>query len=111
MCFRPAYYQPTFSKYNNTVANGVQWVENCGETNFLSALYVLIDLKLSSPNETFQWDGSWFGHPGTELIDEYMGTPLVRNMIDGGYSAEDINAYFLDDIENFASYRKQFLLY
>jgi hypothetical protein len=42
--------------------------------DFKSATIILSILKeLSIPSSSFIWDGSWFGHPGTELIDEYAG--------------------------------------
>ena len=92
-CFRAAYFQPTFSKYNNTVVSAVQWLHervdlkipsngygsSLGDAPsssvFDAAVKVLIQMKaLSSPPEAFVWDGSWFGHPGTELVDMYAGT-------------------------------------
>lgn len=103
-CFRAAYFQPTFSKYNNTAVPAVQWMHErldlktpsnadmsctaykrtAGDDAVMprptSALFeagvrILVGLKgLAQPAEAFVWDGSWFGHPGTELIDEYAGT-------------------------------------
>jgi hypothetical protein len=41
---------------------------------FTQATAILLALKgLSDPPESFVWDGSWFGHPGSELIDQYAG--------------------------------------
>lgn len=41
---------------------------------FAAGVQILVGLKsLASPSEAFVWDGSWFGHPGTELIDMYAG--------------------------------------
>jgi uncharacterized protein YbbC (DUF1343 family) len=107
--FRAAYFEPTFFKYNNSICNGVQWIR--GESNFLAGLRVLITTKTLSPPGAFLWDGSWFGHPGTELIDEYMGTYFVREMIDDGWSAERINMYFAEDVERFTKARSPYLLY
>ena len=107
--FRAAYYEPTFSKYNNTICNGVQWVR--GDSDFLAGLNILIETKSLSPPGSFRWDGSWFGHPGTELIDEYMGTYRVREMIDDGWTAERIDRYFAEDIENFVISRSPYLIY
>jgi hypothetical protein len=56
--------------------------------------------------------GSWFGHNGTELIDSYMGTPLVREMIDDGTNAADIyDKAVKNELEQFIDFRSQFLLY
>lgn len=87
--FRAAYFSPTFSKYNGTTVAGAQWFESsrkCGVNRsapeissiFTQGTVILVAVKnLSVPSESFVWDGSWFGHPGTELIDQYAGT-LVR---------------------------------
>lgn len=107
--FRAAYYEPTFSKYNNSICNGVHWVR--GKSDFLAGLNILIVSKSLSQNESFHWDGSWFGHPGTELIDEYMGTYRVREMIDDGWTAERIDNYYAEDADNFVTTRAPYLLY
>lgn len=121
--FRASYYQPTFSKYNDSVVSGVQWIhdsnrcQRAGEIQpiqniFLDGTRILCAVKeLSNPASSFQWDGSWFGHPGTELIDQYAGTPLFREMIDNGFTPEQIVSAFADDEEQFLQLRKEFLLY
>lgn len=93
-CFRAAYFQPTFSKYNNTAVPAVQWLHSrldlqTPSNGFLamapqSSLFeagvaILVALKgLATPPEAFAWDGSWFGHPDTELIDMYAGNKLKQ---------------------------------
>lgn len=119
--FRATYYQPTFSKYNNTVVAGAQWIHSpsrCQPSTiapssiFLEGTRILCALKeLSDPPSSFQWDGSWFGHPGTELIDQYAGTPRYREMIDEGYSPEEIVSTFRKDELLFLQIRQKVLLY
>jgi len=85
--FRSAYFTPTWFKYNNTVVSGVQWLlqrtlyntESKGkememiQSPFLNGVRILCAFRdLSIPRSAFQWDGVWFGHPGTELIDEVI---------------------------------------
>lgn len=109
--FRAAFFEPTYSKYNFTDCGGVQWARGV-DASFLGALQVLTSLRsLSVPPDSFQWDGSWFGHPGTELIDLYMGTPRVRLMLDAGESAASIAAVFEPDAAEFREARAAFLLY
>ena len=109
--FRAAYYEPIFSKYNNSVVSGVQWVDDRLQPTFMVALQMLIVTKQLSPDGAFQWDGVWFGHPGTELIDEYMGTPHVREMIDDGANAQDIyDTCVRNDLKNFLAFRDEFLI-
>jgi uncharacterized protein YbbC (DUF1343 family) len=56
--FRGAYFEPTFSKYNNTVVPSVQWIEGRGSnSDFMTALQLLITVKGMCPPDTFQWDG------------------------------------------------------
>jgi uncharacterized protein YbbC (DUF1343 family) len=125
-CFRAAYYQPTFQKYNNTMIEGVQylekvqWIHASSSSassfvlrNFSSAVSLLIKLKeLADPKDSFQWDGSWFGHPGTELMDQYAGTDQLRIMIDSGYSTEEIVNYFAPETDKFnQEVRSKYLLY
>jgi uncharacterized protein YbbC (DUF1343 family) len=108
--FRAAYFSPSFSKYNGTDCAGVQWVNEVS-SSFEGALEILIALK-DLGGENFAWDGSWFGHPGSELIDEYAGTPLVREMIDAGdMSADQISTSFAQDAAQFLETRAPFLLY
>jgi uncharacterized protein YbbC (DUF1343 family) len=66
---------------------------------------------LSNPADAFQWDGSWFRHPGTELIDFYAGTPTLREAIDAGSTAEEVVAMYEADVALFRERRKPFLLY
>jgi len=108
--FRAAYFNPTFSKYNGTDCAGVQWVRDVAPLFSLAAL-VLVTLRDISPPGAFQWNGSWFGHPGTELIDEYAGTPAFREMIDNGSTALEIASAFIDDVKAFRETRAAFLLY
>ena len=114
--FRAAYYIPTFSKYNGTTVSGVQWLSERTSNSydvFLSGTKILCAVRdLSSPPEEFVWDGVWFGHPGTELIDQYAGTSMYRIMLnDRRLSAEDIVQYFSDDVKLFTETRIPYLLY
>ncbi len=114
--FRAAYYQPSFSKYNGTTVPGVQWLSErtTGVYDiFQSGTQMLCAVRdLASPPEAFEWDGVWFGHPGSELIDQYAGTPLYRTMLnDRTLSAETIVEFFAKDVEMFMETRQAFLLY
>ena len=126
-CARAAYFQPTFSKYNNTVVPGVQWLspQQYSQSNsdntpgftstkpFYTATFILRTiLSLAQPNDAFQWDGSWFNHPGTELIDDYVGNTLYREFIHNyTMTVEDIYNYFASESEKFKEMRVPYLLY
>jgi len=140
-CARAAYFQPTFSKYNGTVVPGIQWLTSqqhdatsCAassvsvssldedrsdeqkllyRTPFLVATEILRSfMVLAEPREAFVWDGSWFGHPGTELIDDYAGTPEYREMLnDFQISPKQIYSHFQPQAEQFRRFREPFLMY
>lgn len=78
---------------------------------FLRGTSILVSLRDLSPEGLFQWDGSWFGHPGTELIDQYAGTRTYREMIDKGLTAEEIDAFYETDEQVFRGQRASVLLY
>lgn len=135
--FRAAYFEPVWSKYNNTVVPGVQWItrrtmlflrdgpnkpsivanDQPYVSPFAAGVQVLCAMRdLSTPADAFQWDGSWFGHPGTELIDSYAGTPLLREQVDAGWSADRIVAYYRNPsshsgLHTFLQARSKVLLY
>lgn len=74
-CFRDATFVPTFSKYNGTAVNGAQWengVERRGQDAWAAGVAAVAALKAATPAEDWAWDGSWFGHPGTCLVDWYV---------------------------------------
>jgi hypothetical protein len=62
-------------------------------------------------NFTFAWDGSWFGHPGEQLIDWYAGTPRLRELVDQGMDALSITAAFDEDVKAWRATRKAFFSY
>ena len=115
-CARAAYFEPTFQKYNGTVCGAVQWLPHrlsaaAREDPFLQAAQVLSVLMTNSPAGDFVWDGSWFGHPGTSLVDMYAGTPLLREMLDAGTAPSVISQRFQQDVRRFSRLRQPFLLY
>ena len=95
---------------------GVQWLSERTQAYndiFLSGTKILCAVRdLATPPGAFVWDGSWFGHPGTELIDQYAGTSLYRSMLNNpSISAEEIVDAFSDDVNAFTESRKPYLLY
>lgn len=104
-----------------TVVPGAQWFpwrttlpspSKVGTSPFAAGVAVLCAIRdLAQPAEAFQWDGSWFGHPGTELIDFYAGTPTLRERLDAGASAADIVDFYQADVALFRQRRQPFLLY
>lgn len=113
-CFRSAFFQPTFSKFNNTLVNGTQFlVERTTMISpFTLATQILVAFRdLAQPPASFYWDGSWFFHPGAVLIDWYAGTSSYRELIDSGAAVDDIVAKYAPDKAQFAVDRQPYLLY
>lgn len=113
-CFRATSYIPTFGQYNNSDCRGVQFASARSSLSvdpFHAGLVVLRTLMDSAPPSFFKWDGSWMGHPGTDLMDWYAGTPLVREMLDAGMSAEVIAARFAPEADTFHSRSSKFYIY
>ena len=135
---RPTIFQPTYQKYNFTSCYGIQWMVNSrsplminaysssSSTSSSSSLsssktmsspfevgicYIIALRDLATPFSSFQFDGSWFGHPGTELFDDYTGDNQVRLDIEAGLKAEQISAKYRYDKKEWERIRKPYLLY
>jgi uncharacterized protein YbbC (DUF1343 family) len=116
-CFRTAFFEPTFSKFNCTGVNGTQWLMHRTpltgmRDGFWAASAILQTVRaLASPASAFHFDGSAFGHPGAILFDWYAGTTRYRELLTSGASADAIAAAFAPDVAAFAADRLPFLLY
>ena len=116
-CFRAAFFEPTFSKFNGTVVNATQWLLQrtpmTGKRDGVWAASAILQTvqALASPSSTFRFDGSAFGHPGAILFDWYAGTSRYRELIMSGASADAIADAFAPDVAAFAADRLPFLLY
>ena len=118
-CFRSQYYIPTFQKYNSTVVAGAQWIDRRDSASTMptfatAAQILLLTMRFSGSN--FSWDGSWFGQPGSILIDRYAGTPKFRTRLNewsknSSKSGVDAVNFFEPDVVSFQNRRKPYLLY
>jgi uncharacterized protein YbbC (DUF1343 family) len=114
MCFRASAFNPTFSKYNGTVCNGAQWIGSRSSSyDYFYQAVAILQVLMRESGDNFEWDGSWFGHPGSELIDKYAGTPLMREALNKGseLTARQIADMFVSDQLQFRLDRRPFLLY
>ena len=113
-CFRTNYYIPTWFKYNGSVVGCVQWIDSsCSPASFAVTSELVLILMRSS-NESFRWDGSWFGWgDNTTLIDLYSGTSRFREaLLLDGVTGDDVAKLFQDESDTFRDVtRLQFLLY
>ena len=116
--WRKTYFIPTWFKHNGTVCAGAELVrpgllahEDHGSL-FREGVRLLAAVRdLATPPSAFAWDGSWFGQPGSILIDRYAGTPRLRELLDAGKSADEVADAFEAEAAAFAQARKPHLLY
>ena len=113
--WRKAYFIPTFFKYNGSACAGAQLVRprSLGQhsSSFTEGVRLLSALRALGGRAHFQWDGSWFGQPGSILIDRYAGTPRLRELLDAGASVDDVANAFAPEAAAFAQARAKYLLY
>ena len=128
--FRASYFEPTFFKYNFTNVAGLQFFPNRFMDQTLTkeksgashpglfelgmqilATFIANYSSLDDSRFVFEWDGSWFGHPSTSLIDMYAGTPSLRLLLNAGANATEIVKYYEKEVESFLQDRQQYLLY
>lgn len=110
-CFRAASFQPTFFKYSQQVVQAVQWVRLPPSGKMFPAAVRLLSELRDLAGGQFAWDGSWFGTPGSRLIDLYAGTPILREMLDARAPAKNIDDFFNRQAELFRRAREPYLLY
>ena len=108
--FRAAWFTPVWSKYNGTDCEGAAWVRDV-RGGFAAGVEILSAVRALAPPGRFRWDGSWFGHPGSILVDEYAGTPRLRELLEAGTPWQQVVAEFAADEAAFRDARRPFLLY
>lgn len=110
--WRPAYFMPTWFKWNSSACAGAELVRPSSAGLFRQGVRLLAALReLSEPKSAFAWDGRWFGQPGTILIDRYAGTPRLRELFDAGKPPDEIADVFEAEAAAFAKTRTPYLLY
>jgi CubicO group peptidase (beta-lactamase class C family) len=110
---RAAWFTPTWFKHNGTVCEGVQWVRVAHPAfpTFADGMRILTAVRDLAPPGALRYDGSWFGHPGADLLDWYAGTPRVRELLQAGAAWQAIVTTFEPDAAAFRTTRAPFLLY
>ena len=86
------------------------WYDDDDAGLFGEGMKLLVALRETN-SSAFRFDGSWFGQPGTVLIDRYAGTPRLRELIDAGLSWHEVAGAFSAEARTFEAARKPFLLY
>lgn len=102
--FREAWFTPTFSKYQGQLCGGAQLhvFDRDRYRPFETALHIIKTVRNMYP-EKFEFHNDYF--------DKIMGSSRVREAIEKGLTVGEIVRSFGQDLEEFASSRKPYLLY
>jgi uncharacterized protein YbbC (DUF1343 family) len=102
--FREAYFAPTFSKFQGKTIGGVQIHvhDRAAYDPVRTGIALLVTAKKVWSGFTWRSD-NW--------IDKLTGSTLVRTMIDGGATVDEIVAAWQDELKAFQRVRTEYLLY
>ncbi|MCX7796285.1 MAG: DUF1343 domain-containing protein [bacterium] len=107
--FRPAYFIPRYSKFQNEVCKGVElFISDRGRFNPLETCLDILDVVYRLYRKNFNWGDR---SNGRYLFDLSMGTDKVRKYIEAGMDKEEIIKIWKKDLEKFMSVRNKYLIY
>ena len=104
--FRPVYFKPSFSAFENTVCGGVHIYYTGGIFSPTEVSYRIIKY-LHDNYDQFRWRESNKKYN----IDNLAGTDRFRTFISGGKDYSDFNKSISGEIESFRKKRSPYLLY
>jgi uncharacterized protein YbbC (DUF1343 family) len=104
--FRPVYFKPTFSVYENTVCGGVHIYYTGGSFSPTEVSYKIIKY-LQDNHDQFRWRESNKKY----IIDNLAGTDRFRNYIADGKDYREFRKAIGDEIKSFRKKRAAYLLY
>ncbi|NOY61040.1 MAG: DUF1343 domain-containing protein [Calditrichaeota bacterium] len=105
--FRPAFYRPYYSTLADQNLQGVQIhiIDFKTFKPMLTQIHILVAMKKLYPSQQI------FDQARLAMFNKAMGTDFVWKAIVGGQTAGEIYATFENDITNFMTKRKKYLLY
>jgi uncharacterized protein YbbC (DUF1343 family) len=106
--FREVTFTPTFSKFKDKPIGGIQiYIEDFQQFDpVLTGLTIIERTKKLYPSQ-FRWTKS----RGTFWMDYLTGTDRVRKQMDQGIPAAEIVRGWSQELKQFESFRKKYLLY
>lgn len=109
--FRPAYFVPTFSKYQGELCSGVQLhvLDRVCFRAISTALHLLAWVKANYP-EQFAWRAPW-SDGGHRPIDLLAGGSQIREHLDAESSVSQLIESFQADLSAYEQERAPYLLY
>jgi uncharacterized protein YbbC (DUF1343 family) len=113
VCFRPAYFEPTFQKWAAEICGGVQIHVTDREAfePYLAGIAAIFVARMLYP-ESFQWQDSPYEYELVKRpIEILCGSNGIPRMIQSGKPLDQIRQSWQDDIASFSRRRKPYLLY
>ncbi|HEY9076293.1 MAG TPA: DUF1343 domain-containing protein [Anaerolineaceae bacterium] len=109
--FRPVAFEPTFSKHNGKVCNGVQVhvFDQQALRPVALGLHLVAAAKAQAPECFAFLPSSWEGNP--PHFDLLTGSVRIREGLQAGVPVEDLVRAFQPGLDAFAEQRKPYLLY
>ncbi|GGX26793.1 hypothetical protein GCM10010297_55050 [Streptomyces malachitofuscus] len=104
VCFREAYFAPTFSKFQGKTIGGVQ--VHVHDREAFDPVRTGVDLLITAKRS---WSG--FAWRPDNWIDKLTGSTLVRTMIDAGADTDEVVAGWSKELAGFRRMRREYLLY
>ncbi|MEW6201499.1 MAG: DUF1343 domain-containing protein [bacterium] len=111
--FRPLFFQPTFHKWAGELCGGVQIHITDREKfqPFLTALSMLVEITRRW-GEHLRWKEPPYEYEKEKLsIDIIAGTNKLRIGLEKGRTADEMQQEWMEGLNKFADFRKDFLLY
>ncbi len=113
ICFRPAYFQPTFQKWAGMICGGVQLHvlnRNVFEA-YLTGAMLISTAKALYP-ESFQWREPPYEYEFEKRpIDLLCGGKTLPGLMESGATPEQVRAAWRNDVPDFRRRREPYLLY
>ena len=108
--FRDSSFIPTFSKFTNQLAHGIQIhvTDRNSFKPFETGLYIVKTIHDMYPGQ-FQFRTP--GSNGISYFDNLTGTGSIRSAIEQGKSVEEMEAAWQQDLNKFMETREKYLLY
>ncbi len=110
VCFREAYFTPTFNKFANTVCAGVE-VKVTDPQAFDPIRTAVAMLVEARKFPAFAWRTDSWDAARPYWIDKLSGSERLRTMIDAGASTDEIVGAWSDELAEFDARRRPYLLY
>lgn len=107
--FRPAYFIPRYSKFQNEVCKGVElFITDRNKFNPLETCLNILNIIYRLYRKDFNWGDR---SNGRYLFDLSMGTDKIRRYIEAGMNPKEIIEIWKKDLEKFMLIRKKYLIY